>query len=243
VSIQNPNQTPIPVTYPVNIIVDGQPCLLVGGGRVAAHKIMGLRKAGASVTVVAPEITPELAANPDLTWLARPYEQGDIDGFRLVVTATGDTVVDSAVATDARAAGILVNSADDPSNCDFILPAIVRAGDLTVTVSTRGRSPAIATWLRKRLEAQIDDPYQQLLDLAAEARFELKRAAGTSEHPSWGEGLDAAFQHLRLGDPETAFSVLRKSLGLNPDGLDQHSFDQNDTTNAPSRARTRHFWR
>ena len=213
-SIDVPDTTPIPHTYPVNIIVAGRPCLVVGGGRIAAHKVRGLQNAGADVTVVSPEVVSELAVDPDVRWIARRYESGDVEGHRLVITATGVEAVDAAVATDAREAGILVNSADDPPNCDFILPAVVRAGDLTATISTRGRSPAVATWLRKRLELQLDTNYEGLLDLASKVRAELKTAAGTSEHPGWGAALDSAFLYVQAGDVEAALFALRNALGL-----------------------------
>ena len=141
---------PISHTYPINVIVRGQPCLVVGGGRVAEHKVRGLQYAEAQVTVVAPRATAGLATDGTVTWRKRTYRSSDVSGHRLVVTATGDTGIDTRVASDARRAGVLVNSADDPQNCDFILPAITRTGDLTVSVSTRSEARRVGEECRSR---------------------------------------------------------------------------------------------
>src|SRR4051794_36087898 len=132
------------VVYPVNLVVDGRPCLVVGGGRVAAGKVRNLRACGAVVHVVAPEIGPEIAGMTDVTMERRPYRRGEVAGYRLVVAATGDADVNGEVFRDGDDAGVWVNSADDPARCSFTLPSVVRRGPLTVTVSTGGPSPALA---------------------------------------------------------------------------------------------------
>ncbi|MFV1970411.1 MAG: bifunctional precorrin-2 dehydrogenase/sirohydrochlorin ferrochelatase [Acidimicrobiia bacterium] len=210
---------PISHTYPINVIVRGQACLVVGGGRVAEHKVRGLQYAEAHITVVAPWATAGLATDGTVTWRKRTYRSSDVSGHRLVVTATGDTGIDTRVASDARRAGVLVNSADDPQNCDFILPAVARAGDLTVSVSTASRSPAVATWLRKRFESELDWRYRTLLDVAADVRAEVRLVRGTSELPGWGEALDDAFELIAAGDTDAGRSVLRHTFGLRPDPI------------------------
>jgi len=212
-------QVPIPHTYPVNVIVHGHSALVVGGGQVAARKARGLRRAGARITLIAPEAIPELKSDPTIAWKQRKYRSADVPGHRLVMTATNDPAVNAKVASDARRAGVLVNSADDPPNCDFILPALGQSGDLTVAVSTRGRSPAVATWLRKRLERELDWRYRTLLEIAADVRTEVRHTYGTSELPGWGEGLDTAFESIATGDTDGARSDLRRRFRLDPEAV------------------------
>src|SRR5829696_8208061 len=121
--------------YPVYLDLTGVRVLVVGGGSVAARKIAGLCAAGAIVTVIAPNVVHGTEA---AQIEHRPYQHGDVTGFQLVVTATDDPEVNAAVAAEARAAHVFVNSADDPDNCTFILPAIGRRGPVTVAVSTGG---------------------------------------------------------------------------------------------------------
>ena len=141
--------------YPIFLQVQAKPVLLVGGGHVALEKIGKLVEAGADVTVVAPALIPPVRAYVDAgraRWLARPVAPGDTEGCALVLIATDDGAVNRAVADEARARGILVNAADDVANCDFILPSVVRRGDIAIAASTSGSSPAMARWLRERLE-------------------------------------------------------------------------------------------
>ena len=135
--------------YPVFLNLEGVPVLLVGGGQIASRKAAGLVAAGALVTVIAPEVRPELAEVAAAVWL-RPFAEGDCAGFRLVMTATDDPAVNARVYADATAAGIWVNSADDPDNCTFILPAVARRGPVVAAISTGGASPALANTARVR---------------------------------------------------------------------------------------------
>ncbi len=186
---------PLGPPYPVNLQVAGRPCLVVGAGRVALDKVDGLLAAGAEVTVVAPEVVPELADRP-VTVERRPYRSGDVAGHRLVVVATGDPEVNAAVAADAEAAGIWVNAADDPEHCTFTLPARVRRGDLLLTASTNGRSPAVASWVRQRLEAEYGPEWEVLLDLVAEARDQVRAAGRSAEEVDWHAALDSGMLDL-----------------------------------------------
>jgi precorrin-2 dehydrogenase/sirohydrochlorin ferrochelatase len=182
-------------SYPVNLLVAGKPCLVVGGGTVALDKVDGLLDAEADVTVVAPEIVPELATRP-VTVEQRPYRSGEAAGYRLVVVATDDPAVNTEVAADADAAGVWVNAADDVANCTFTLPARVRRGDLLLTVSTDGRSPALASWTRKRLEAEFGPEWATLLDLLADARDELRAAGRSPLGADWSAALDSGMLEL-----------------------------------------------
>lgn len=181
--------------YPVNLLVDGRSCLVVGGGTVALDKVDGLLEAGAVVTVVAPEVVDELAERP-VTVERRPYADGEAADHRLVIVATDDPEVNARVAADAEAAGVWVNAADDVANCTFTLPARVRQGDLLVTVSTGGRSPALAAWTRRRLEAEFGPEWATLLDLLADARDELRASGRSSLGADWSAALDSGLLEL-----------------------------------------------
>jgi len=203
--------------YPVNLDLDGRRVLVVGGGHVAARKVAGLLRSGADVTVVAPQAVHEIADDPDVRWFAREYQRGEAASYRLAITATGVRAVDQQVADDGERSGVWVNSADDPSNCAFTLPAVARHGDLQSAVSTAGRSPALARWLRRRSEQEISAGYDQLLDLLAEVRSEARALRGTSELAGWDSALDDGLLTLvRSGRIEQARTLLRNHLGLVP---------------------------
>jgi precorrin-2 dehydrogenase/sirohydrochlorin ferrochelatase len=199
--------------YPVNLVLEGRPCLVVGGGHIAARKIAGLTAAGGLVHVVAPDIVGEIRAMPDVTLDERTYRRGEVAGYRLVVAATDSAEVNRSVFDDGEAAGVWVNSADDPANCSFTLPAVVRRGPITVTVATGGRSPALASWLRAVLEAQLGPEYEVLVDLLSAER-EVMRAAGRStEHVDWKKALDSDMLDLiRAGQIARARERLQACL-------------------------------
>lgn len=198
--------------YPVNLILTGRRCLVVGGGRVAARKIEGLVACGAVVTVVAPAFDEEVLRQP-VERRARRYERGDIAGCWLVVTATDDPEVNRAVADDAESAGIWVNSADDPTNCSFTLPAVVRQGPITVAVGTGGTSPALASWLRRRLEAEVGPEYVTLAELLAAERDRLRGDGVPTEGLAWQTALDSGMLDLiRAGKVQEAKERLQACL-------------------------------
>ena len=193
--------------YPVNLRVAGRPCLVVGGGRVAADKVAGLLECDALVHVVAPELGELLAemvaaevAAPEggdrLTWDQRPYRAGDLDGRMLVITATDAPETNHQVFLDAQRAGVLVNSADDPANCSFTLPSRVRRGRLLVAFSTGGHSPALSTWLRRRFEAEFGPEYDTLIDVLADARQSIRAEGRSTEGLDWQEALDSGMLEL-----------------------------------------------
>jgi siroheme synthase-like protein len=184
--------------YPVNLVLAGRPCLVVGGGRVAARKLEGLVACGAVVHVVAPRVDDTVRAQR-VTWEERAYRAADIAGRRLVITATDDPAVNQAVFDDCEAAGIWVNSADDPDRCTFTLPAVVRRGPVLVTASTGGHSPALASWLRGRLEQEIGEEYAVLAGLLAEERAALRAAGRSTEGLAWQTALDSDMLALIRG--------------------------------------------
>jgi precorrin-2 dehydrogenase/sirohydrochlorin ferrochelatase len=202
--------------YPVGLVVDGRRCLVVGGGRVAARKVSGLRSCGAIVHVIAPEVSDEIRVAKGVTYEERPYARGELtaaSGFRLVTTATGVREVDQAVFDDAEAAGIWCNSADDPDRCTFTLPAVLRRGPLLVTVSTGGHSPALASWLRDQIAARVGPEYETLVELLAEARAQIQSDGRSTEDVDWQKALQPEMLELiRAGLVAEARERLRSCL-------------------------------
>lgn len=165
--------------YPAFLDLDRKPCLVVGGGAVAERKVETLLKSGARVTVVSPAITARLrslASSGEITHARRGYHAGDIDGMALVVTAAGPRDVNRRVAEDAAAAGVLVNSVDDPANCSFVVPSIVERGGLTIAISTGGAAPALARRLRQELEEVCGPEYAVVVEIMGAVRRRLLRA-------------------------------------------------------------------
>lgn len=162
--------------YPVQLDIRGRRCLVVGGGAVGTRKVDGLLSCGARVTVVSPQVTQDLRrleAGGAITLWEREYATGDLAGMVLVVGATDDEDLNRRVSADAAQLKILCNIADRPEKCSFILPAVIQRGDLVITVSTSGKSPALAKKLRQALELQFGEEYAVLLDLLGGIRKRL----------------------------------------------------------------------
>jgi len=170
--------------FPIQLDIRGRACLVVGGGGVGTRKAKSLIACGGKVTVVSPTVTSELqdlAAAGALRVLQREYVGDDLQGMFLVMGATDDERLNRRIRTDAEHLKILCNIADRPEQCDFILPAVVQRGDLIVTVSTSGRSPALAKKLRQDLQAQFGDEYTAFLDLMGAIRKRLLAEAHAPE--------------------------------------------------------------
>lgn len=170
--------------YPVYLNLKGKRVVVIGGGEVAERKVASLLDTGASVTVVSPDVTARLASLVNaglIEWHQRPYLEGDCRAAVLVLSAADDSVVNEAVWNEARSLGVFVNTADDPARCDFIMPAVVRRGDLAVAISTGGTSPALAARLRRKLSRIIGPEYARLANLLARVRPEILRRVDTVE--------------------------------------------------------------
>jgi siroheme synthase-like protein len=180
--------------YPIMLDLAGVPVLVVGGGRVAHRKVEGLLKAGADVTVIATSVDDSIRSMP-VHVVVKTYETGDLDRVRLVISATDDPAVNAAVSADATARGIWVNSADDPANCTFILPAVAREGEVTVAVSTGGASPALASHLRGEIEDWLGQigAADAAVALAAQ-RSELRAAGVSTESVDWTDRVQTALR-------------------------------------------------
>ena len=198
--------------YPVNLILRGRRCLVVGGGEVALRKVEGLVVAEAVVHVIAPAVSAGIKALP-VTWEERAYRSGDVTGYRYVVSATDDPAANRAVFEDGEAAGVWVNSADDPANCSATLPAVSRRGPIVVAVSTGGHSPALSAWLRRRMDDELGPEYEVLVRLLSDAREAVLAAGGSTEDLDWQNALDSEMLELiRAGQVEQARERLQACL-------------------------------
>ena len=204
--------------YPINLRLQGQRCLVVGGGKVAVGKVRGLLEAGAHVTVIAPDISETIAAFDGVQLERRAYQPGDLSGFRVAIVATGDSEVNRSVFLEGESTGVWVNASDDPDNCTFTLPARIRRGPLLVTFATGGNSPALASWLRHRYEAEFGPEYEVLIELLAEARADLRGKGLSTEGSGWQQALDSGMLDLiREGDLAEAKERLQACLSSSSD--------------------------
>ena len=183
--------------YPVFLDLHDVPVLVVGGGPIGARKVAGLHACGAAVRVVAEHLSEALDRAQCAEVREHRFEEADLDGVRLVITATGDHDTDSTIATQARSRGIWTNAADQPVDCDFILPAIATAGRVTAAISTDGASPALAKALRDRCGAMLTDEVAALADELAVARADVKARGESTEDIDWSPRIDAVLGSAR----------------------------------------------
>jgi siroheme synthase-like protein len=203
--------------YPIFVEMESRRCVVIGGGGVAERKVEGLLRAGAGVTVISHALTERLGAlagEGKIARRARPYQPGDLAGFQFAFVATDDPAVTAAVRREADRLGVLLNAADDPMQCDFILPSVVHRDGLTVAVGTGGASPALARAIREELELYFTEDYAALASVAAEVRRELREQGLFAGPESWERALSGDLRELiRRGDLEGAKRYLRDKLG------------------------------
>ncbi len=162
--------------YPVNLDIKGRKCLVVGGGAVGTRKVKTLLECGAMVTVVSPVISESLSRllkDNEISVKKREYKSSDIDGLFLVIGASDDQDLNRRIHADADQKNMLCNIADRPEICNFILPSIVKQGDLVIGISTSGKSPAAAKYIRKELEKKFGPEYAIYLQLMGAVRKKL----------------------------------------------------------------------
>lgn len=189
--------TPYPNGFPVIFDLGSRPCLLVGAGRIALRKAEQLLKAGAELTVVAPQVLPEFESLP-VRIVRREFEATDLEGVWLVVTATGNKEVDQFIFDQSELRRIWCNSADDPTRCSFILPAVHRRGPITVAISTGGASPALASWLRAEIATLVGPEYEELVARLAAERVNVKAAGNSTEDIDWKPIIAAICDELGI---------------------------------------------
>ena len=162
--------------FPMFVKLAGRRCVVVGGGDTAESKAESLLISGASVTVVSPTLTANLAGQArrgSFEWLARRFEIRDLDGAFLVIAATSDEATNELIFREADRRGILCNAVDQPPRCHFYFPSVVRRGALQIAISTSGLSPSLAQRLRKQLEAEFGPEYGEWLDRLGRIRAAL----------------------------------------------------------------------
>lgn len=171
--------------YPIHLDLQERPVLVVGGGVIAEGKAEQLIAARAQVRVVSPTLTARLAewhAQGLLTWREGKFDESDLDGIVLVISATDDQTTNKTVAQAADARGLLYNIVDQPALCSFITPALVTRGELQISISTGGGSPTVAQLVKQRIAETIGEEYGELLRLSAQLRTGLRaRGVGYDE--------------------------------------------------------------
>lgn len=206
--------------YPVYIQLRGQPCIVIGGGKIAEGKVEGLLAAQAHVTVISPDLTPQLhklAEEKQITYLARTYQPGDLTGAFMVICATDQAEINHQVWQAAMTNRQLVNVVDDTPRCNFIAPSILRRGDLTVAISTSGKAPALAVRLKERFQRELGPEYERFLELAGELREPLAQHVPDFETRKalWYELVDSEILDvLARGDETAARAIISRVVGF-----------------------------
>ncbi|MDO8446164.1 MAG: bifunctional precorrin-2 dehydrogenase/sirohydrochlorin ferrochelatase [Deltaproteobacteria bacterium] len=162
--------------YPIFLNIRNKPCVVLGGGDVAERKVVSLLCAGARVTVVSPEFTVNLVRmgeDGEILLIKRPYQGGDLKGAFLAYAATDDKDINNRVYMEGSKEGILLNVADEPGMCDFIVPSVVKRGALSIAISTGGASPAFAKRLRMEMEERYGEECSVFLEVMAAIRQKL----------------------------------------------------------------------
>ena len=208
--------------YPMMVDLTGRRCLVVGGGRVAERKIALLLESGATIEVVSPAATARISALAEegrIRLRRRAVRTADLTGAFLVVAATDEPRVNRRVAEGARVAGALVNVVDDPEACSFLVPSVVRRGDLTLAISTGGGSPALAKKLRQRLEQTIGPEYEGFLAALRELRERAQRAIADPEmrQAIYRQAVDSdLYDHVVRGDAAAIAACIEDLLRVAP---------------------------
>jgi precorrin-2 dehydrogenase/sirohydrochlorin ferrochelatase len=207
-----------PHYYPILVDLSGQKVVVVGGGNVAQRKIESLLQYGPEVLVVARELTPGLSRYTEqgkITHLGREFQKDQVDGAILVIAATDDPALNRLVSASARDRGILVNAVDQPGDCTFIVPSVLKRGDLLIAVSTSGKSPALARRVREDLESLFGEEYEGVLILMGNLRKEiLSRGLGQEEKKGIFENIvnSGILRMIREKDWESVAFLLSEAL-------------------------------
>jgi precorrin-2 dehydrogenase / sirohydrochlorin ferrochelatase len=206
--------------YSVALDMTGRFTVVIGGGTVAERKVKGLLEAGAVVKVVSPCLTVQLArwvTKGRISHVARNYTPGDLAGYELVFVATSDPRVNAAIFHEGKKRGLWVNTADDPAHCDFILPSVLRRGELTIAVSTGGNSPALSKAIREELETYFTGDYDALTKVVTAVRKELRQRSLVPSSQAWQGALNGELRDLvHRGELIRAKTYLLDQLGGKP---------------------------
>jgi len=203
--------------YPLMLNIQGKKCLVVGGGEVALRKAQMLLECGAVVEIVSPTLCHQLnqlAKSGAIQASNRAYKTEDLNDALLVVAATDDAKVNEKVAAEARKKRILVNVVDIPDISDFIVPSYFRHGDVIVSVSTSGKSPALARKIRSELEVNFKAEYAHLAKIANDARSELKQRGIKVSGDDWQKvlNLNSLIELIKRGKNKEAREIMLDRL-------------------------------
>ena len=161
--------------FPFFIDIKGKKCIIVGGGNVAARKIEKLLPFEPYITVIAPEISDDITSLNGIKIIKRKFRDEDIDSAFFVISASDDEQLNAHIFKLCRKKNILVNTVDDLDKCGFIFPAVVHKNDITVGISTSGKSPIFASYLRKKTENMIDEKCLETIEILGKFREKIKR--------------------------------------------------------------------
>jgi siroheme synthase-like protein len=205
--------------YPLFLNISDKRCVVAGGGSVALRKVKTLLEHGAEVIVISPDLCSGLtglAENRQIQVHRRQYRQGDLKDVFIAVAATDNKDINREIMNEARTEAVLINIVDDAENSDFIVPAHMRREDITIAVSTAGKSPALARKIRTKLEKEFGEEYNNLCKLISETRSEIKKRGLNINNDTWQQGLDldTLIDLLKKGDREKAKTFLYNKLGI-----------------------------
>ena len=162
--------------YPVFVQLEGKKVVVVGGGNVAYRKVLALLECGAAIHLAGRELTQalkQMVENEEIHFLGQEFKDEYLNHAFMIIAATDDKDLNHHISTCAREKGVWVNAVDQPPDCDFIVPSILKRGDLQIAISTSGKSPALARKIRKRLEAQFGPEYETFLTMMGRLRKEI----------------------------------------------------------------------
>jgi precorrin-2 dehydrogenase/sirohydrochlorin ferrochelatase len=205
--------------YPIFLDLRDKNVLVVGGGKVAERKILNLLRYGCRIHVVSPELTSQLEkliVEEKIQHIPEQSLNQAMSEAFMVIAATDDAVVNGQIASRAKEKGLLVNAVDQPRDCNFIMPSIVKSGDLQIAISTGGKSPALAKKTRKELQALFGSEYGSLVKLLGMLREEvLARSNTSSQNKAFFESLvnSDLLELIRKGDIDGIRATLRSNLG------------------------------
>lgn len=203
--------------YPIYLDIESRRCLIIGGGTVALRKALTLLDFGARVVIVSPRLcagVKKLLSENRIEVLHREFQPGDLKMTAIAIAATASHSTNARVAAEGHRAGVFVNAVDDQANCDFILPAYMRRGGITIAVSTSGMSPALARKIRSRIEKDIGKEYESLAIVVEDVRRQLKEEHVRISIARWQQALDLEVltELIRKGQPLKAKTVLLRNL-------------------------------
>lgn len=196
--------------YPAFLDLRGRNAVVIGGGPVALRKVESLLAAGAIVTVVSPKIEPGIAALVErgaVTLERREYRRGDLAGAVVAIAATSERETNSTIRDEAAERNTLLNVVDSPGFSNFIVPSVVRRGELTIAISTGGLSPALAKRIRERLEGILAPEYGAFLEILGSLRARIHRELPTQSQRElfWTEVVNSdAFERYQADGEEVA---------------------------------------